>query len=182
MNEQQYKECARTYGDVVTDEYHFFYGGPFSNWYPESFFVDGVKYHQVEQYMMACKARVFGDQSAHDKIMNTKNPREQKSIGRSVKNFDPHVWEIVSKDVVFRAIAARARFNPPYASYLIATEDRLIVEASPTDRIWGIGLSLDDEKLLEKVYWDGSNWLGQLLTEARDFLKLQDSQHIKDLV
>ena len=151
-------------------KFHFFWDGPLSQWYRSSFVVDGVKYYTAEQYMMAMKARHFGDADSEEKIMKTWNADEQKALGRKVKNFVPEVWSQVSKDYVFKGNLAKFS-NPRLKELLLATGDLEIVEASPHDKIWGIGLSAADPRALDKSEWQGTNWLGEVLMRVRKELK-----------
>ena len=88
----------------MEDEFVLFWGGPFSNWYPSPFTVDGVEYNCGEQFMMQKKALLFGDIESAKLIMEERNPREQKVLGRKVKNFDPVIWDSVCRDNSFLAI------------------------------------------------------------------------------
>jgi len=154
----------------VTDKFVFFWGGPFSQWYQHPFVVGEVEYNCCEQFMMAMKAKMFSDFEAWHKIMAAKNPKEQKAIGRTVKNFNPDSWNIVCKEVVY--VANKAKFSDPeLQKILLDTGDREIVEASPYDKIWGVGLAEDNPLILDKENWDGTNWLGQILTRVREDFK-----------
>lgn len=147
-----------------------FYGGVFSQWYPSPMVIDGVEYGCAEQYMMAQKARVFGDEQALDAIMATSNPAEQKAIGRKVKGFDRRQWDAVSRDVVMRASLHKFTSDPRLRAKLLMTEGTTLVEASPTDVIWGVGLDEHDPRVHDRSQWQGTNWLGQVLNDLRDGL------------
>lgn len=147
-----------------------FWGGKFSQWYPYKMTIDGTEYNCCEQYMMAEKARLFGDLDSLQKIMATKDPKEQKAIGRTVKNFVPQMWDKISKDVVFRANLAKFS-DPEMKKYLFSFGNEEIVEASPYDKIWGIGLGEDDPDALDKSKWQGTNWLGEAIMAVREALK-----------
>lgn len=147
-----------------------FYGGVFSQWYHSPMTIDGVEYDCAEQYMMAQKARVFGDEQALEEIMASSNPAEQKAIGRRVKGFDRRQWDSISRDVVMRASLAKFTDNPKLRAQLLRTEGTLLVEASPTDVIWGIGLDERDPRCHDQREWRGTNWLGQVLTDLREHL------------
>jgi ribA/ribD-fused uncharacterized protein len=134
--------------------------------------IDGVEDNCCEQYMMAEKARLFGDLDSLQQIMVAKDPRDQKRIGRSVKNFVPQMWDKISKDVVFRANLAKFS-DPEMKKYLMSFGNEEIVEASPYDKIWGIGLSEDDPDALDKTKWQGTNWLGEAIMAVREALKGQ---------
>lgn len=147
-----------------------FWGGPFSQWYPQEIEIDGVKYNCCEQYMMAEKARMFGDTEILEYIMKAKDPRDQKKGGRLVKNFNPQMWDLLSRDVVFRANLAKFS-DPELKKILLGTANEEIVEASPYDKIWGIGLGENDPRALDKSQWQGTNWLGEVLMKVRETLK-----------
>ncbi|URA06990.1 GTP cyclohydrolase II [Xanthomonas phage Elanor] len=144
-----------------------FFGGVFSQWYPSPMVIDGVSYGCAEQYMMAQKARVFGDEQALEAIMATSNPAEQKAIGRQVKGFDRRQWDSVSRDVVMRASLAKFTSDPKLRAQLLLTEGTTLVEASPTDVIWGVGLYENDPRVHDPSQWKGTNWLGQVLNDLR---------------
>lgn len=145
-----------------------FYGGFMSQWFNCDFEIDGVTYNCAEQYMMAEKARFFEDEWAEEGIMKANHPREQKKLGRTVKNFDPDKWNEVSRDVVYRANYAKFKQNPGLEYELLDTKDELLVEASPYDKIWGVGLSTDDAAVLDPKNWQGTNWLGEVLMKVRE--------------
>lgn len=154
------------------EQFVFFYGGPFSQWYRSLFLVDGVIYNCAEQYMMAQKALLFEDEEAHHKIMKSHSPSDQKATGRKVKNFDADKWNLVAKSITYRANLAK--FSTPHLKgILLETGNKEIVEASPTDRIWGIGLSETDPDRLDKTKWRGTNWLGEVIMQVRDTLRSQ---------
>lgn len=161
----------------TTDKFVFFWDGTYSQWEP-SYFIDdhGIAYNCCEQYMMAEKARFFGDQEALAKIMATPNPRLQKAIGRLVKNFDEAAWNEVCQAVVFKGNYFKFRQNPEMLKELMETGERLIVEASPYDKIWGIGMHEDDEGIEEPTNWKGTNWLGIACMKVRDVLKSYANQ------
>lgn len=158
----------------MNEQFHMFWGGPFSQWFPCYFTIDGVEYNCTEQYMMAKKAQLFGDEYALGKIMAISDPREQKAIGRSVKGFVDWKWNAVSRDVVFRGNMAKFTQNSDLRDYLLETGDDEIVEASPEDVIWGIGLGADDPDAYDKSKWKGTNWLGEVIMEVRRAIR--DSQ------
>lgn len=158
----------------ITDQMVLFWDGWPSQWHPSSFVIDQVQYNCCEQYMMAEKARVFGDADALAKILAAKSPRVQKAIGRHVECFQPQVWEQVCRGVVYTGNLAKFRQNDPLRHHLLATGARLIVEASPEDRIWGIGLSQDDPRAQEPSQWQGKNWLGIALMQVRQTLQASE--------
>lgn len=158
------------------DNFIFFWGGPFSQWYKHDFEVNGVKYNCCEQYMMAQKALLFGDDESYKKIMKLKDPAQQKAIGRNVKNFDPNKWNEVCRKIVYDANLAKfSDFGLKVA--ILSTGDKEIVEASPYDRIWGIGLPEGDPRCLDKAQWQGTNWLGIAIMQVRDTLRAQVNEN-----
>jgi len=150
------------------EKFTFFWSGPFSQWHPSPFEIDGVRYGCAEQYMMAEKARFFGDEMTEERIMGTTNPKAQKSFGRQVRGFQQDKWEAVARDIVKRGSRAKFDQNPGIKETLLATAGTTLVEASPYDRIWGIGLSGSDLRALDRKQWLGTNWLGEILTMVRD--------------
>lgn len=154
-----------------TDKYLLFWGGPFSQWYPSTFQIDGVQYDCTEQYMMTQKAEYFDDKVALKEIFATSDPKKQKAIGRKVKNFDPVAWSKIAKSVVQKGNIAKFSQNPDLYEFMVSTGDLEIVEASPYDKIWGIGLGENDPKALDKSQWQGQNLLGEVLMEVRDMLR-----------
>lgn len=149
-----------------------FWGGIFSQWYAHDMVIDGVIYNCCEQYMMAEKARMFGDADVLEAIMKAKDPRNQKALGRGIKNFNPHMWNVVCKDIVFRANLSKFQ-DPELKKYLFSFGNEEIVEASPYDKIWGIGLAEDNPDALDKTKWQGTNWLGEAIMAVRESLKRQ---------
>ena len=156
---------------MKTDKYIFFWGGTFSQWAPSEFEIDGVKYVTAEQYMMAKKALLFEDVDSYNKIMSTKGPKEQKALGRKVKNFNKDKWEAVCREIVYDANYAKFTQNPKMMAELMATGNREIVEASPEDKIWGIGLHESDFRVHDKSKWQGTNWLGEAIMQVREKLR-----------
>lgn len=153
--------------------YYLFWGGPFSNFYPRDIVIRGTTFNCCEQYFMAAKASLFGDREIALKIMEADHPAKQKRLGREVKGFCPIAWDAVSRDVMFRANWAKYTQHSDLQWQLEQTRDAgPLVEASPHDRIWGIGLAADDPRAMNKSQWLGRNWLGEVLTEIRDGIRL----------
>jgi hypothetical protein len=156
---------------TTTARFVFFWGGWPSQWHKCRFRVDGLEYNCCEQFMMAEKARVFADWEAEAAILATPNPRQQKALGRKVRNFDAGVWNSVCRGIVYRANLAKFEQSGELYELLMATGDRTIVEASPQDAIWGIGLRQDDPRAHDPAQWRGTNWLGIALMQVRDELR-----------
>lgn len=152
------------------ERFTFFYRSrnPFSQWYPCRFTVDGIKFNSAEQYMMYGKAKLFGDEDVAAKILETDDPRYQKALGRKVANFDPDVWNREAKEVVYRGNLAKFTQNVALKEHLLATAGTTLVEASPSDMIWGIGMTEDDPDRFDRSKWHGTNWLGEVLTRVRE--------------
>jgi len=153
------------------EKFTFFWSGLFSNWPLSPFQLDGIWYNCSEQWMMAEKARLFGDTGTLAKILVSIEPREQKALGRQVKGFDKAKWDKVARDVVYKGCFAKFSQNPDLKKTLFDTEGTTLVEASPEDRIWGIGLSKHDPRAQNRPTWRGKNWLGEVLTKVREDLK-----------
>lgn len=158
-------------GVTETDRFVLFWGGWPSQWHPSYFVVDGVAYNCCEQYMMAEKARVFGDAESLRKILESDTPRAQKAFGRKVRGFNEARWNAVCRGIVYAANLAKFSQNDGLRKKLLATGGKTIVEASPTDRIWGIGLAQDDPRAQDPAQWRGTNWLGVALMQARGTLR-----------
>ena len=143
----------------------------FSQWYASSFEVDGVRYQNAEQFMMAQKALLFKDFEIYNQIIFSSKPGKVKELGRQVRNFDQQIWESNRFDIVVRGNYHKFSQNEELSTFLINTKDRILVEASPVDTIWGIGLAQDEERALDPNHWKGLNLLGYALMEVRDQLK-----------
>jgi ribA/ribD-fused uncharacterized protein len=164
---------------MAKEDFVLFWGGTYSQWCPSPFTIDGIEYNCCEQYMMAKKALVFNDLEAYEEIMASNSPRDQKAIGRRVSNFSAAVWSPVSREVVYQANYAKFTQNPEMRKELMATGDLEIVEASPFDKIWGIGLSEDDPRAWDKSTWQGTNWLGIEIMRVRETIKNEQMNTIK---
>lgn len=146
-----------------------------SQWYPCCFEVDGDIYTSAEQYMMAEKAKLFGDIETREAILNTSDPRKCKSLGRKVKNFDKAVWDKNKRRIVERGNTEKFMQNDDLREYLLSTGNKVLVEASPTDRVWGIGLCKNNPDALDPTEWRGENLLGFALMNTRDWIAFIDS-------
>jgi ribA/ribD-fused uncharacterized protein len=166
--------------------YVFFWGhtqtpgtiGPtcMSQWYESSFLVDGIEYPTAEHFMMAEKARLFGDLDMEQTILDARHPGEAKKCGRLVKGFDHKVWDDNKFDIVVRGNLAKFSQHDGLRQYLLDTGDRILVEASPHDRIWGLGLGKKDPNAGNPVNWRGENLLGFALMDVREALKDPDDK------
>lgn len=143
----------------------------FSQWSAASFVVDKVFYRTAEHFMMASKARLFGDEEARRSILAAETPAQAMGLGRGVAGFDSAIWDRERFAVVVRGSIEKFRQNPALHDVLLGTGDRVLVEAAPRDVIWGIGLSRDNPKALDPRTWRGQNLLGFALMEARATLR-----------
>jgi ribA/ribD-fused uncharacterized protein len=140
----------------------------FSQWYEAPFVVDGERYPTAEHFMMAQKAALFGDLDTRAQVLRASNPGAAKALGRQVRGFDEAVWAEKRFEIVVRANEAKFSQNPQLQQFLATTGSRILVEASPVDKIWGIGLAQDDERAKDPNHWLGLNLLGFALMQVRD--------------
>lgn len=145
-----------------------------SQWWPADFTVDGTVYPTAEHFMMAGKARLFGDTEAEERIVAAGHPRDAKVIGREVRGFDEEVWERERFEIVVQGSVAKFGQNEDLRAFLLGTGERVLVEASPRDRVWGIGIGKENENAERPRFWRGRNLLGFALMEARARLAEQD--------
>ena len=132
--------------------------------------LNGVKYACAEQGMMHGKALLFGDEKVATAILETQSPRKMKALGRQVKSFNERVWKKERVRIVKENTMAKFTQNPKLFQALMNTSG-LIVEASPVDKVWGIGLNEDVARTIPEECWPGENLLGKILTVVRDELK-----------
>ncbi|CAB1103025.1 unnamed protein product [Ectocarpus sp. CCAP 1310/34] len=142
---------------------------------------DGIQEYYNDEFMMAEKARIFGDDAAYAKIMATSDPREHKSLGRKVRRFDHALWELRREDVVFPLLYAKFAQNADACERLLATGDRQIAEASPYDGLWGIGVDAFDPRAASPSKWTGRNLLGKALVATRTLLRVRPVEPDKPL-
>lgn len=145
--------------------------GCFSQWWPAPFVVDGETYATAEHWMMAEKARLFNDEAVLAKILLAKTPAEAKKLGRQVRGFVPEIWEASCFNIVVAGNQHKFGQHADLQAYLRQTGNRVLVEASPVDPIWGIGLAQDDPAALDPTCWTGTNLLGFALMAVRDQLR-----------
>jgi ribA/ribD-fused uncharacterized protein len=144
----------------------------FSQWFITPF-VDknGVLYHTAEHYMMSGKARLFQDDVILEEILASKDPKEVKGLGRKIKNFDPQVWDLHKCNIVKKGNFLKFSQHEDLKKFLLDTDEKVIVEASPFDTIWGIGMGVNNIKSQNAATWRGKNLLGFALMEVRDELR-----------
>ena len=160
-------------------EYLLFYGhapepdgrigaGCLSQWWPSPFEMDGQVYATAEHWMMWSKAMVFGDTDSAEQVLAAGHPRQAKALGRQVKRFDAEVWDQKRFAVVVAGNVAKFSQHLDLKTFLVGTQKRVLVEASPTDQVWGSGLAADDERAADPAQWRGRNLLGFALMQARE--------------
>ena len=144
----------------------------FSQWWDEHpFEIDGVQYPTSEHWMMAVKARMFHDATALKAIMNCESPGEAKKLGRGILNFNPKVWDDHKFEVVVKGNFHKFSQHSALKAFLVGTGSRVIIEASPYDAVWGVGMSKDDKNIENPHLWRGENLLGFALMVVRDQVK-----------
>ncbi|MFE1172803.1 NADAR family protein [Streptomyces sp. NPDC058773] len=146
----------------------------FSQWWPAPFTVDGVRYATAEHWMMAGKARLFGDAEAEQQALAARHPKQAKDAGRRVRGFDDETWQQHRFELVVEGGVHKFGQDAALRAYLLGTGSRVLVEASPLDRIWGIGLAADDDRAADPARWRGLNLLGFALMAARQRLRETD--------
>ena len=176
------EELRRLVRDGVQPKYLLFWGhrppaagamgkGCLSQWWPAAFTVDGLVYPSAEHFMMAAKALLFGDAETAARIREAPHPGAAKALGRQVRGFQEQRWAERRFEVIVTGNLAKFGQHPDLRDFLLGTGDRVLVEASPQDRIWGIGLAADDERAISPDRWLGLNLLGFGLMEVRHRLR-----------
>lgn len=152
----------------MNNKYKFFWGGVFSNWHPSTFVVNDISYNCAEQYMMHMKAMTFGDTKTASLILTATHPKEQKKLGRKVANYDETKWASVRYDLVKLGVKEKFLQNPLLKAELLKHKGYIYIEASPYDKIWGVGY--DEANALNNINDWGMNLLGNMLTELSNEL------------
>ena len=142
-----------------------------SNWFIRDFVINGKKYCCVEQYMMEQKALIFGDSEIAAQIMQTSDQSTIKALGRQVKNFNSKIWNGMKQLIVYKAVLAKFSQNFDLAEQLISTGNAPLAECAINDKVWGIGLGMDDNNVDDINAWNGEKLLGFVLQAVRDELK-----------
>lgn len=157
----------------------FFWNGIYSQWFPCEFTdpkIPDIVFNCAEQYMMYQKALLMKDNDTAKKILETKHPKDQKALGRQIKNFDGKLWDKYKEFIVYRGNQLKFTQNPYLLEQLKLTNPTILVEASPYDRIWGIGLAEDDSRAMMEAQWLGLNLLGKALTNLRNNLLKHEAE------
>jgi ribA/ribD-fused uncharacterized protein len=143
-----------------------------SQWYHSPFKENETIFLTAEHYMMAKKAELFKDYTILEKILTSKTPIEAKKLGRKVKGFDEKIWGAKRFEIVVAGNLLKFQ-NPALREFLLGTKDKILVEASPVDRIWGVGLVEDDKNISNPFFWRGLNLLGFALIKVRNLIKVK---------
>lgn len=158
--------------DRVTDTHVYFWGDPtLSNWGSAEFDYKGEHFYNSEQAFMWEKALCFGDKKIADKILSTSNPRVAKDLGRMVDGYSDDEWAKKRYEAMLDVCIAKFSQNDEQKEILLNTGDRTLVEGSPYDKVWGVGVHWAEESILNEKNWKGQNLLGKVLMEVREFLK-----------
>ena len=158
--------------DKVTDTHVYFWGDPtLSNWGPAEFDYKGNHFMNSEQAYMWEKADFFGDLTIANDILSTDSPKDAKDLGRLVRNYNDEEWAKVRYKKMVEVCFAKFSQNPHRLETLLSTGERILVEASPYDKVWGVGWHWTDPEILFEENWRGQNLLGKALMEVRDKLK-----------
>lgn len=145
--------------------------GYLSNWYLSDFYIENIRYSSMEQYMMHQKALLFQDAETADMILDTSDVGKIKALGRSVKNYDDTIWNGMRQLIVYQGLLEKFRQNSDLCGLLLATHNGILAECAVQDKIWGIGLSMKDEKRYAIHEWKGQNLLGFSLMYVRTVLE-----------
>lgn len=156
------------------EKFTFFWStkSPFSQWHPSPFVIDGNAFNCAEQYMMYEKAWLFGDEDTAHQILAATSPETQKQLGQKVAPFNQEMWDKHCKQIVHDGNFEKFTQNEELLWKLMATKGTTLVEASPVDVIWGVGLAENDPEIHNREMWRGTNWLGEILTDLREELLL----------
>lgn len=159
----------------------FFWGNdekkPFSQWQPTPFEVVGQNFATAEHWMMVHKALAFGDRESADIILKNPNPDAAKRQGKLVKNYDDKIWASQRYQVVVAGSLHKFTSTPELTKALLDTGDAILVEASPYDKIWGIGMDVNHPDVEDPEKWQGDNLLGYALMEARDVIRSAEEKY-----
>ena len=157
----------------TTDTHIYFWNGIYSNWHPAPFTDPNTKtaFVNSEQAFMWYKAMHFHDTGTADKVLLTSDPKAVKALGRLVKNYDESKWKEVRYNIMVDVNYYKFSQNEAMKQELLASGDKVIVEASPYDKIWGVGLLEDDPLILDEKNWQGENLLGKAIMDVRKLLR-----------
>lgn len=155
--------------EIINERFTLFYKGEFSQWYKRSIKdpVTGIVFNCNEQYMMYYKALLFKDTDSAEKILKETNPYRIQQLGRAVKNFNEKKWKKFCRPIIFKGNLLKFSQHADLKKLLAFTRGTTLVEASPVDKIYGVGLDSKDERIQKRKTWRGKNYLGEAITEVR---------------
>lgn len=142
--------------------------GYLSNWYMSDFVIDGIEFSSMEKYMMYQKALTFRDSETAQKILNANDVAQIKAYGRQVTNYEEVLWNGVRQLVVYRGLVEKFSQDTGLKKLLKETGDAVLAECAVHDKIWGIGLSMNDPNRFDIHKWKGKNLLGFTLMKVRE--------------
>ena len=153
------------------NNYTFFWKDKIAQWNMETFKENDIVFCCAEGYMMYQKALLFKDNIKAEEILKSNSPREIQKLGREISNFNEELWNQHKENIVIQANMLKFSQNSHLLDILLSTEDTILVEASPYDKIWGVGLGQDDPLIIDEKNWKGQNLLGKCLMEVRKNLR-----------
>ena len=176
------RENIKNYKSTIPENMELFWGhrphpsgkltnSCFSQWWICEFTENDIVFNCAEQYMMYHKAMLFNDTVIAAKVLAEKDPSQHKKLGRKVRNFDPKKWFKHRYNIVLNGNLLKFSQNPELEAYLLATGDKILVEASPYDDIWGVKIHINEPDARHIEKWKGLNLLGFALTEAKEILR-----------
>lgn len=145
--------------------------GVLCQWWDASFEVAGVRYSTAEHYMMAAKARLFGDEEMAARIVASRDPSEAQYLGRKVQGYDEAQWACRRYAIVVEGNLHKFSQHRLLQDYLLGTGEAVLVSANPTDRVWSIGYADDALEVTTPALWRGANLLGFALMQVRAQLR-----------
>ncbi len=163
----------------ITDTHYYFWNTIYSQWYKSNrktylFEENDIKFYSSEHYMMYHKCLTFNDEVNAKTVLQKTSPREVKAIGRQIKNYDDNIWSEKRYDIVLQGNILKFSQNEELLEDLNKYKDKIFVEASPEDNIWGIGLHYDDDRVLDESQWEGQNLLGKVINDVAKRLCKKD--------
>ncbi len=183
LGEQKYslEKLRKDFNSGKKIDFLFFYGhtndkkevtkSSLSQWYIKDFKENDLVFNCMEKYMMYNKALLFDDKDIANEILNNNQPKAIKELGRKVKNFNDELWDKMKYKIVFTGNYYKFSQNTDLRNFLLSTKNKVLVEASPYDKVWGIKMKYNDENIENPFCWKGENLLGFALMEARDEIK-----------
>lgn len=142
-----------------------------TQWHKCKFKLGNFQYNNTEQYMMMEKAKLFEDDFIYEQLKKPMHPKEYKALGRKIRGFEEKTWDKAKVEIVYKGNHAKFTQNKDLEKYLVQTKDKIIIEASPYDTVWGIGLAVTSDDLLIPENWKGENLLGFILMQVREEIR-----------